>query len=59
MSGFTRGRTGLFRQVRSFATILGAARACAAAAEAGHTPAPRDLAALGIDPEAFRGVRMR
>ena len=59
MSGFTRGRSGLFRQVRAFATILGAARACAAAAEAGHAPAASDLAALGIDPDAFRGVRMR
>lgn len=58
MSRFIQARAGgFFRGVVAVAEVLGAARACAAAAEAGHRPAKRHLRTLGIGAEAFDGVR--
>jgi hypothetical protein len=48
---------GLFAGISSFFSILGAARSCAAALEAGRKPDPRHLQRLGIDPRSFAALR--
>lgn len=44
--------------VGSVFSALAAARACAAAVDAGRKPAARHLNTLGIDPEAMSRVRL-
>ena len=58
MSRMVRKR-GFLRGVAAVAEVLGAARACAAAAEAGRRPEKRDLRILGIGADAFDDVRFR
>ncbi|WP_427024363.1 hypothetical protein ACP4J4_17980 [Aureimonas ureilytica] len=44
-------------QIRSFTSTVGGAVACAAAAEAGKRPSRAALQSVGIDPEAFYGIK--
>ncbi|WP_182086801.1 hypothetical protein [Aureimonas sp. ME7] len=45
-------------RIRNFTEVFGAAATCAAAAEAGRRPSRQALKTIGIDPNAFYGIKV-